>query len=282
MATGPKKGLSMAKKIGSGPNNGGFDTYDIASGYATSIFTGDPVKIVAGKIQKAVNGDTTVGVFDGCNYTAATGTPVQSAYWTASTVPSAADRIAAKVLNDPFYTFLGVADGTLAQVAVGNIYALNLDAGSTFSGLSGATIKVLASYTSTASLPATGSATLVGNVASIANNDAFTIKASSNAGAATTITILTATTRDQFMAALNAVANISATITSDLKLKIQATDGTSLVLTDGTGTPLADFGGTIGTVTPTVAANAGLVKVQSIVDPVTRVLEVSLVNQANL
>lgn len=282
MATGPKKGLWVAKKVGSGPDNGGFDTYEVASGYGTALFTGDPVKLNAGKVEKASNGDSAIGVFIGCSYIDANGTPQEKPYKPASLTPPEG-VIYAKVMNEPLRTYECLANGTVAQVAVGNIYAANLDAGNTMFGLSGLTIDVVPSQVGTTALPSTGSATIVGNVSGTANNDTFTVKAASNTGAATTITILTATTRDQLMAALNAVPNVKATLTSDYKIVLETTDGTSLVVADGTGTPLADSSIlAAGTSTATVAANAGMVRVQKVVDPINRVLEVTLVNQANL
>lgn len=280
MATGPKKGLSMAKKIGSGPNNGGFDTYDIASGYATSIFTGDIVKLTSGKVEKAANGDTCIGVFDGCHYTGSDGTPVQKAFWAASTVPSAVDRIGAKVLNDPLYTFLAVADGTVSQVVSGNIYAMNLNAGSTMTGLSGATVAVLAARTGDVDI---STFTDLGEqVTGLDDADTFTVDTTEAGQSPTTITIENGDGTQDLLDKLNAVDNISAELTSGGFLKITATNGYSLVLANGTGTPVDDlFAGTAATTAPTVAANAGLVKVQSVVDTVNNVLEVSLVNPAN-
>ncbi len=281
MATGPKKGLWVAKKVGSGPDNGGFDTYEIASGYGTSIFTGDPVKVVAGKIQKAANGDDVVGILIGVHYTDVNGTPQHKPYWPASYVPPA-DKIYAKVMNDPFRTFNAVGNGVVDEVLVGGIYAADMSVpGNTTFGLSELTIDVTPAVTGNVALPASGSTALVGNVGSLANNDVFTVKAASNSGAATSITILTATTRDDFMTALNAVPNIEATLTEDLYLRIKTTDGTSLVIADGAGAPLTDFGLTAGTTVATVNANAGMVKVQKVVDVDNRVLEVTLVNSSD-
>ena len=223
MATGPKKGFGIGKKIGSGPDNAGFDTYEVASGYATALFTGDPVKLTSGKIEKAGNGDSVIGVFLGCRYTDSNGTPVYRPYKPASL--TSGEPIIARVMNDPLRTYQVVGNGTLAQVAVGNIYPSNLETGSTLTGLSGQTIDVVPSTVGTTALPASGSTALVGSVAGLVNNDTFTVKASSSASA-TTITILTATTRDQFMAALNAVPNVVATIDSNLKLNLATTDGT--------------------------------------------------------
>jgi len=279
MATGPKKGLWDGKKVGSGPNNGGFDTYKVASGYASAIFTGDPVKLSSGNVILATNGADALGVFMGCHYTDANGVPQHKAYKAASL--TSVDTIEAKVDTDPFKTYKCVADGTVAQVVPGNIYAVDFGTGSTSTGLSGLTVLVTPKQTGTTALPASGSTALVGNVTGLVNADTFTVKAASSASA-TTITILTATTRDQFMADLNAVPNIVATLDSTYHIVLRTSDGTGLVVADGAGTPLADS--TIlaaGTTVATVAANAGLVKVQSVIDTVNNVLEVTLVNNSN-
>lgn len=280
MATGPKKGLSIGKKVGSGPDNCGFDSYEVASGYGTAIFTGDPVKLVSGKIERAANGDSTVGVFIGCEYVDSEGKIQYKGYKAAGL--TSAEPIVAKVTNDPLRTYQAVGNGTLAQVVPGNIYPVIFDAGSVATGLSGVVVDVVPSTIGDVALPSSGSTALVGSVAGLANNDTFTVKAASSV-TATTITILTATTRDQFMAALNAVPNVVATLDADYKINLATTDGTSLVIADGTGTPLADGDIlTVGTYTATVVAGSGMVRVQRVVDPIARVLEVSLVNQANL
>jgi hypothetical protein len=57
---------------------------EIASGYATNIFYGDFVKrVVGGTIEKDVGttANTPAGVFLGCFYTAANGTPTRSQYY---------------------------------------------------------------------------------------------------------------------------------------------------------------------------------------------------------
>jgi len=124
MPTGPKKGLNAARKVGSGPDNKGLNSYAIASGYATVLGKGDPVKLVSGTLQRATN-DTAdaIGVFQGVSYTDSNGNTVFSSIWPASTV---ATDIEALVLDDPGATFRAVGDSSVASVVPGEIYALNL------------------------------------------------------------------------------------------------------------------------------------------------------------
>ena len=134
MPTGPKRGLNPSRKVGSGPDNKGVNGYEIASGYATSLGLGDPVKLVSGTLQRATNDtDDAVGVFLGVNYTDAQGTPVFSKVWVASTV---ATDVTALVLDDPFASFRAVGNAAVGSVNPGDIYALAITDANTTLGRS--------------------------------------------------------------------------------------------------------------------------------------------------
>lgn len=109
----------------------------IASGYATSIFTGDPITIAAGAgtitIAGATNASPVVGVFQGCEYTDANGRRTKQAYWPASTV---ATNIIAYFTSDPNIEYEIQANGVVAQTAIGNGAAVVLGTGNTRSGQS--------------------------------------------------------------------------------------------------------------------------------------------------
>ena len=116
--------------------------YTIASGYATSIFCGDAVKLVdAGVINLAAAGDTMLGIFMGCEYKDSLGKPTVSPFWPAST--SATD-IVAYVIDDPnivfeaVYANPGTAGTDSVQTAVGELCDLkaHTTVGSTSTGLS--------------------------------------------------------------------------------------------------------------------------------------------------
>ena len=82
------------------------------------------------------------------------------------------------------------------------------------------------------------------NSSGIANGDSFTVQVGD--AAATTITFGAGTgevnTAEELLTALNAIDDISATVTDAGYLKIEATNGQDLVLTEGTGTPLDQLG----------------------------------------
>jgi hypothetical protein len=149
MPTGTKKGFSAARNVGSGPDNKGLTPYAIASGYATALGMGDPVKLAAdGTLQRATN-DTanSIGVFQSVRYTDSQGNIVFSKMWPASTV---ATDIEALVIDNPFATFNIPADATIASVAVGEIYAVNIANADAATGRS--TIDVDVAATTTAAL----------------------------------------------------------------------------------------------------------------------------------
>ena len=81
--------------------------------------------------------------------------------------------------------------------------------------------------------------------------DTFTVQIGD--AAATTITFGTGTgevdTSDELLDALNAISDLSAFLTDDGYLSIEATNGEDLVIAEGTNTPLADLGLTAGTAT---------------------------------
>lgn len=118
----------------------------IASGYATSIGEGDPVKLLAGNLIRAggTNGtDTTggiVGAFMGVEYLDSTGKPVESNQWIASTV---ATNIVAYYVADPYATYEVQANGSLAAVSLGqeiDFVAGSLGPASALTGLSGGSV----------------------------------------------------------------------------------------------------------------------------------------------
>ena len=111
----------------------------VASGYATDIFYGDFVKLVAaGTVEKAAVTTAvvagTVGIFVGCSYTdPTTNQPTYSQFYPAST---AADDIMAYVVDDPKLLFRMQADEAIAQTGLGNNVSAVNTAGSTSIGRS--------------------------------------------------------------------------------------------------------------------------------------------------
>jgi len=111
----------------------------VASGYATSIFYGDFVKLVAaGTVEKAAVTTSvvagTVGIFVGCSYTdPGTGQLTFNQLWPTGTV--AADAMA-YVVDDPKLLFQMQGDEAIAQTGLGNNVSAVSTAGSTAIGRS--------------------------------------------------------------------------------------------------------------------------------------------------
>lgn len=143
-------GLVPVRMVNGSPYNGATRQYKIASGYATSIFNGDAVKLVTGGTVERDAADaamTPVGVFLGCSYTDPDMGLVFKNYYPASTVAS---DIVAYVCDDTNVLFKVaiVSSGTtiadLAQTDVGANVAMVDNTGSTATGKS----KIAASDTS--------------------------------------------------------------------------------------------------------------------------------------
>lgn len=144
-------GLVPVKRLDGNYYNGATRQYKIASGYATSIFNGDLVKIVTGGTIERETADAaivTCGVFVGCQYTdPSTSTPIWKNYYPAST--SASD-IMAFVVDDPEILFkVAVVSATTvigdyALTDLGANAALVDNTGDTLSGKS----RVAVSHTS--------------------------------------------------------------------------------------------------------------------------------------
>lgn len=95
----------------------------IASGYASNIQKGQPVKIdvITGQIQPAAAGDAFVGCFAGVEFTDTTGRRRVSNFWPAST---SATEIVAYFYSDPAIVYEIQTNGTLAQTSIGQEYDL--------------------------------------------------------------------------------------------------------------------------------------------------------------
>ena len=135
-------GLKPVNLIGGQPYAGSTRQLKIASGYASNIYNGSVVSIVAAgtvEIVDEVGSNAspfpagTVGVFVGCTYTDPnTKQKLFSQYWPSGTVASDA---MAYVVDDYDCVFQIQADDTLAQSALGiNIPVVNPTAGSTVTG----------------------------------------------------------------------------------------------------------------------------------------------------
>ena len=112
--------------------------YLIAIAYDTSIFTGDPVKLVAGGgIELAAAGNTILGIFQGVSWTASDGEVKFSRYWPGA--QSGATNVSALVIDDPYVTYSVFDDGdrdilTIADVGCSADHVAG--SGSTVTGIS--------------------------------------------------------------------------------------------------------------------------------------------------
>lgn len=141
----------------------------ITASYATSIYYGDALTIVAGGTVEKDTGTSTatpVGVFLGCQYTSATtGQLTFSQYYPASLAVKSGTSVLAFVADDPDQLFKAVlvagttADGNgltvafLGRTVIGSNAALVQNTGSTTTGDSKVGIYTAAGATTTATLP---------------------------------------------------------------------------------------------------------------------------------
>lgn len=138
-------GLVPVQMLDGTPWTGGYTKYNIASGYATSIFTGDPVTYLSdGTIGIGVAGSAIVGVFQGVDYMGTDGYYRFEPYWTASTATQGAQQASARVIDNPdvLYTIQETngssAAGTALTLADRFLNANFVSGtGSTATGLSG-------------------------------------------------------------------------------------------------------------------------------------------------
>lgn len=146
--TASPNGLVPSRRWGSASNSTGTNTYNIADGYATAMFTGTLVEVSAGNLTILADGsgDTAakpIGVFQGCQYTALNGTPTWSSYWPAATSVLSGTQAIGYVCDDPFATFIVQAD---ASVTAGDImtynFPANIGTGSTITGISNGSLDV--------------------------------------------------------------------------------------------------------------------------------------------
>ena len=158
-ATATPYGFKPVNEIGGLPYAGSTRQIKIASGYASNIYYGQVVSIVAaGTIQVVTtNGDNstpfpagTIGVFVGCTYTNPSTKQLTFAqYWPTGTVASDA---MAYVVDDYNTLFQVQADGSLAQATLGSNAILaavqSTSTGSTTTGNSNTAISATVATTS--------------------------------------------------------------------------------------------------------------------------------------
>lgn len=162
--------------------NGQTNTYVLASGYGSSIFTGDPVTLgTAGTVIVAVASQSVLGVFAGIEYSVTTNKyAIRFPYWPASTVTASGIPINCFIIDDPKVRFTvqeastTLASGTpLTQAVIGNNANIVLSTGNTTTGQSRAFLDNTTSAT-----------TLLGMVKLVALDPGITLGIASTAGVA--------------------------------------------------------------------------------------------------
>lgn len=111
----------------------------IASAYATALYTGTPIKrLTDGTIGACTTADAVaIGVFQGCEYTGATGRFIVSPYWPASATYTDDGKMQAYYTDDPNILYDAQANGAVAATKIGEgINLANNSQGSTYTGFS--------------------------------------------------------------------------------------------------------------------------------------------------
>lgn len=99
-------GLRPVRYLNGSPWNGAVNSYALTSGYATAIYTGDPVVALAdGTIGIGVVAIANRGVFMGCKYTDTSGIVQFRPSWTAATSVLTGTIPYALIADDPFLVF---------------------------------------------------------------------------------------------------------------------------------------------------------------------------------
>ena len=161
-------GLKPVNLIGGQVFAGATRLLNIASGYATSIFYGDVVKLAStGTIQKDTGEATATpcGVFLGCSYVNAQGQTIFTQYFPANTTAPTGTTITAYVADDPDQLFKvvlvagttvdgnGLTPAYLGRTVIGSNAQLVQNTGSTVTGDSKVAVYTAAGATTTATLP---------------------------------------------------------------------------------------------------------------------------------
>jgi len=147
--TNAPNGFQPVKKLDGSAWTGATNPYQIASTYATALFRGDPVTILAadGTLGVGVAGATCVGVFWGVKYTDSTGVVKFMNYWPGNPGVLTGSVVEALVIDDPNTVFsiqetsgTGTAGTPLALADRGLNINFLYTAGSTSTGSSAVSI----------------------------------------------------------------------------------------------------------------------------------------------
>lgn len=146
--TNAPKGLEPVRMVDGSAWTGALNSYQIASTYATALYTGDPVTVLAdGTIGVGVAGSAIVGVFQGVKFTDSTGRVRFEKYWPGNPGILTGSTVEALVIDDPNVVFtiqetnnLGAAGTPLALADRGLNANFLYTAGSAATGMSAASL----------------------------------------------------------------------------------------------------------------------------------------------
>ncbi len=153
--TNAPQGLQVYKYLNGSTWTGQNGVYLIASSYATSLFTGDPITLLSDGtigIGAAALTAAIIGSFNGCVFTNSTGTVVFSPYWPASTATQGTIPATGFVIDDPNVIFNIQATLTISQTDLNSNYGYTVAAGSTVTGQSGYSLDIASGNATTNTL----------------------------------------------------------------------------------------------------------------------------------
>lgn len=142
--TNAPKGLEPVRMADGSAWTGAMNSYQIATTYASTIFTGDPVTVAnTGFIERGAAGSAIVGVFMGVKWIDATGRARFESYWPGNPGVLTGSTVEALVIDDPNVVFtiqetnnLGAAGTPLALADRGLNANFLYTAGNTATGQS--------------------------------------------------------------------------------------------------------------------------------------------------
>ena len=123
--------------------------YNIATGYATNIFKGDPVimAIATGTITIGAAAVALLGVFVGVEYIDVTGKPTYSNFWPGGQTTLTGSLINAWVKTETGAIFEIQAIGSMPQTSIGKEFDIVFGTGNTATGLSNTALNTVAATT---------------------------------------------------------------------------------------------------------------------------------------
>lgn len=115
----------------------------IASGFGTTIFQYSPVRVAAdGTIEDAAAGEAAIGVFMGVEFTRVDGRRAVANFWEANTV---ATEIVVYYTEDQLIVYEIQADGSIAQLRIGEQMDWSALGGNATTGLSNQSLDIASS-----------------------------------------------------------------------------------------------------------------------------------------